>query len=127
MVTKSKNLKAIVSCLAGIKTIELEGKDIKHLVQLNKHINSESETLHESQKKVFDDYGVSVGDQGLYSWNGHEKQEEITTKMNELMDIDIVLSPTNFLDEDVFYASTKGMSIAEIVLIEPILLKLVES
>ena len=120
MIVKSKKLMFLKQILGKIDTSNLSSENIKSLVRLDKSINQESDVIGETQKRILSDYDIKPNQMGNYDWNNHENAEEISFKINDLLLMEVNIEPTEFMEEDRFYDSIKGLQIAEISLLEDV-------
>jgi hypothetical protein len=105
---------------------QMSVSDIKNTMQLQKILNTKFEGFLELQKKIFESYDIQPNEQGSYSWDGHEDAAVISTKMNELinMDIEIPTESTHYMSEDEFIKLARtNMSLEEITILSDLIVK----
>lgn len=105
---------------------QMSVSDIKNTMQLQKTLNTKFEEFLELQKKIFESYNIQPNEQGSYSWDGHKDATVISTKMNELinMDIEIPTESTHYMSEDEFIELARtNMSLEEITILSDLIVK----
>lgn len=115
----NSNLPLILSAINKFSTSDLSGSDIANIINVKRSIKDCADSIFEAQSMIFDHYGI-VNKDGVVSWSHHDKADEISTKMKEVMESTSKISASTKMNVDIFYSSVSGMSINEIELLTPI-------
>ena len=88
----------------------LSVKSILAVIDLKDELQKIAEKYNKALSDIMEHYGVK-NIMGKYSWQGNYKQDEIASKIEELVNSEVELTKSNCLPEDEVIKLTSGLSI----------------
>lgn len=123
---KTREIQVTINLLNLLDFKELETKSIKSLMSLMKKLSEKEKESSELQIKILQAYDVKM-ENNNYVWKGHEKEEEINKKIEEVLNDDMYkeIKPLlNFMTDEEFISCAKDkLNLAQMMYLEEYLVK----
>ena len=117
---KTTELMVLTNLITRVVPKKSTVETTKNLVKLTRFLKYKLEEFFEEQKLLFAGYGVEV-ENDKYEWHYHKDKKEIDTKVEELFNTVVLLTPSNFMSVDEFYAMADQFPVGQLELLEKVL------
>ncbi len=122
LAVKDLEITGISNLVGRFASKDLKTEHIKSLVRLMRLLRSKVEDSHAAVKLLLEvGFKLKASDDGSYDWKQHKNADEIQEKVNQLQQSFVILVPTNFIPEDVFYKAVSGLQAVHIEILEKVL------
>lgn len=100
--------------LSNIVNKELSVDTILKLIDFKNELDLNMEKHRKAFKKILSDFGLNYKDGEQVSWEEHSEKNNIDSKINELMQINLELKMCNFVSNEEFIKLCSNLNIGQI-------------
>ena len=90
-------------------TLNLDVDSIMLSYNYKKNLQEHIDEFNETQRVMMESYGVEVKGK-LFNWTTHDRGEEISDKVKELRECEVIIEPLHFLTFEEVVAMSEGMT-----------------
>lgn len=120
MIITYKQISDLTQLMFRLKNEGLSGMSTMRLIRLLKRVKEVNSEREEAVKAILSGYNIKPvkvpGIRGMVStYSGHEKEQEIQAKIDEINIMEANIAPVNFLSEEELVKSSIGMDVNAIL------------